>query len=441
MNWEKLNMSQRSELMSIYLKNGITSLDEMKKHYNSFAEGGFASPSYPPFNNTPQRTDIYDNEKRARGKWHVENAKSNPNSIITKAFNEAKSKGLDDNQAYEYVFDVASSKGWTREGSIVQERTIPYKANVSNTPDNTYVAEKPQIVPVQPQFVDYNKHQEEELKYKAEEQERELQTRKDIATAASLAGAAMADKNPILGAMLQIPDIYMDWRYSKYPGAETSFNGLLETMAIADNSIIGDKVENALFKVPKFGKYLGGGYHLFRGLNDYGIPIGATNDAIDLLTGKSGIEHIGDELEDSDEVAANMLRTNIAKSNNSFAKGGKLDIPPYTQFLNTLPDNLKNSGDEYNMRRYWELNNYPKDFSEGIQKGMFTKQDDGYHANSVAFNPNTNSYEFMKNRNHPTYNMELDWYYSDDPEAVEFRKKYKYTPGIGMIPDQYTPRR
>ena len=40
MNWEKLNMSQRSELMSIYLKNGITSLDEMKKHYNSFAEGG-----------------------------------------------------------------------------------------------------------------------------------------------------------------------------------------------------------------------------------------------------------------------------------------------------------------------------------------------------------------------------------------------------------------
>jgi hypothetical protein len=129
----------------------------------------------------------------------------------------------------------------------------------------------------------------------------------------------MADKNPLLGAMLQIPDIYMDWRYSKYPAAETSFNGLLETMAIADNSVIGDKVENALFKIPKFGKYLGGGYHLFRGLNDYGIPVGVTNDAVDLLTGKSGIEHIGDVLEDSDEVAANMLRTNIAKSNNSSA--------------------------------------------------------------------------------------------------------------------------
>lgn len=131
----------------------------------------------------------------------------------------------------------------------------------------------------------------------------------------------------------------------------------------------------------------------------------------------------------------------MKKHYNNFAEGGNTDIPPYTQFLNTLPDNLKNSQKEYNMGRYWELNGYPKDFNEGIQLEMFTKQDDGYHANSVAFNPITNSYEFMKDRSHPTYNMELDWYYSDDPEAVEFRKKYKYTPGIGMIPDQYTPRK
>jgi len=40
MNWSDLSMSQRSDLMQIYLKNGITSLEDMKKHYNSFAEGG-----------------------------------------------------------------------------------------------------------------------------------------------------------------------------------------------------------------------------------------------------------------------------------------------------------------------------------------------------------------------------------------------------------------
>lgn len=48
-------MSQRSELMRIYLKNGITSLEEMKKHYNSFAEGGsIDNPPYKRYYATPQ---------------------------------------------------------------------------------------------------------------------------------------------------------------------------------------------------------------------------------------------------------------------------------------------------------------------------------------------------------------------------------------------------
>ena len=46
-NWEKLSLKAKSELMSIYLKNGITSLDEMKKHYNNFAEGG--NTDIPPY--------------------------------------------------------------------------------------------------------------------------------------------------------------------------------------------------------------------------------------------------------------------------------------------------------------------------------------------------------------------------------------------------------
>lgn len=38
--WDKLSMRQKSELMSFYLKDGISSLDKMKEHYNSFQEGG-----------------------------------------------------------------------------------------------------------------------------------------------------------------------------------------------------------------------------------------------------------------------------------------------------------------------------------------------------------------------------------------------------------------
>lgn len=38
--WNDLNMTQRNELIKLYLNNGISSLDKMKEHYNSFAKGG-----------------------------------------------------------------------------------------------------------------------------------------------------------------------------------------------------------------------------------------------------------------------------------------------------------------------------------------------------------------------------------------------------------------
>lgn len=127
-----------------------------------------------------------------------------------------------------------------------------------------------------------------------------------------------------------------------------------------------------------------------------------------------------------------------------YAGGGSIDgvnKDPYKAFLDTLPSNLRNGGDEYNMRRYWELNGMPRSFAESPM-GMFSMEGDGYyHANSVAYNPTSGNYEFMKGREHPTHHMELDWYWSDDPSAVEFRKNYRYQPGVGMMPDQYVPVR
>ena len=38
--WNDLNMTQRNELIKLYLNNGISSLDKMKEHYNSYATGG-----------------------------------------------------------------------------------------------------------------------------------------------------------------------------------------------------------------------------------------------------------------------------------------------------------------------------------------------------------------------------------------------------------------
>ena len=45
MNWNELTMAQKNELMQTYTRNGVTSLDDMRSHFNSFATG---EPEDPP---------------------------------------------------------------------------------------------------------------------------------------------------------------------------------------------------------------------------------------------------------------------------------------------------------------------------------------------------------------------------------------------------------
>lgn len=97
----------------------------------------------------------------------------------------------------------------------------------------------------------------------------------------------------------------------------------------------------------------------------------------------------------------------------------------FQEFLKTLPDNLRNySEDTYRMKRYWELNNKPKDFKEALEKEMFTLEDDGfYHAQSVAYNPELDEYEFMKMPRHKTIWMEVEGWYN----GMNFEPKKGFT--------------
>ena len=114
------------------------------------------------------------------------------------------------------------------------------------------------------------------------------------------------------------------------------------------------------------------------------------------------------------------------------AEGGKIekentDIIPFTQkreviitpdkqynrYLNTLPDNQRfTSNDKYDSYQYWKLNGKPKNFTEAYNKGMFhyDHSDNGYHANSIAFDDNTGIGYFMKPKTHDTVGYELDWF-------------------------------
>ena len=95
---------------------------------------------------------------------------------------------------------------------------------------------------------------------------------------------------------------------------------------------------------------------------------------------------------------------------------------PFEYYLSTLPQKQRSSKN-FRVRDYWEFNGRPKDFNEAVSKGMFTQQEDGWHAKSVSENPETGEIEFMKSSSHPNHHMEVDWYYSDD--GSEFRSQYE----------------
>jgi len=129
----------------------------------------------------------------------------------------------------------------------------------------------------------------------------------------------------------------------------------------------------------------------------------------------------------------------------------------YNHFRQSLPSNLAPKSPDYDLKYLWKNNGKPKDFYEaqgwdptltpqenknkdienletgnnrpglfGLVKheneeGMTPGQVDYvYHGTSVE--PNT--LRFLKAKNHPSVNMEIDWYKSQDPEAVKFRNDY-----------------
>ena len=140
----------------------------------------------------------------------------------------------------------------------------------------------------------------------------------------------------------------------------------------------------------------------------------------------------GLKIEDKEHIAEIARRAQARRAPSVDAR--------YQGFLDTLPRNLSHEGDGYNMRRYWELNGKPSNFMEAQGKNMFFPEWDGFHATSVAYNPDYGIYEFMKSPDHPSIRYETDWYNSDAPDAIEFRKQYKlYIPEDGSS-YKYIPR-
>ena len=120
-----------------------------------------------------------------------------------------------------------------------------------------------------------------------------------------------------------------------------------------------------------------------------------------VIIGRSGLKI------DSIEKAKNILNKYNKQQTNQLQQGGTLD--PFEYYLESLPENQRDSTN-FRVKDYWIFNGKPKDFKEARRRGMFTQEKDGWHAASIAENPETGEIEYMKASSHPTRHMESDWY-------------------------------
>lgn len=125
-----------------------------------------------------------------------------------------------------------------------------------------------------------------------------------------------------------------------------------------------------------------------------------------------------------DYSPAMVKKANFARNASKWkhADGGPLKKGKYEDWYKTVPAD-RNDTTSYNLKRAYEL--APYDELEAWRTSSIKDLEEGKnHLRSVYLNPNTGVYEFMKSKNHPTLHFETDWYNSNDPEAVKFRKDY-----------------
>ena len=137
-------------------------------------------------------------------------------------------------------------------------------------------------------------------------------------------------------------------------------------------------------------------------------------DQASVRVGKSGLKI------DTIEKAKNILSKYREQQTNQLQQGGIID--PFEYYLQSLPENQRDSAN-FRVKDYWIFNGKPKDFEEARRMGMFTQEKDGWHAHTIAWNPETGEGEFMKSPDHPSIQQEIDWYNSDD--GSKFRSEYE----------------
>jgi hypothetical protein len=117
-----------------------------------------------------------------------------------------------------------------------------------------------------------------------------------------------------------------------------------------------------------------------------------------------------EEAELTDEEIADLRAQGYVVE--EYQDGGQTNKIPFEDWYKTVPE-YKNDTTSYNLRRAYEL--APQE-----ELDAFVNTD--AHLRSAYKQPN-GIYEFVKRKDHPTVQKEIDWFNS--PNAAEFRQQYR----------------
>ena len=118
-------------------------------------------------------------------------------------------------------------------------------------------------------------------------------------------------------------------------------------------------------------------------------------------------------VQSANDYARNLIKFDFKEKGNMLKYGGQTK-PKFEDWYKTVPAEI-NDTTNYNLRRAYEL--LPFNELEDWRNGKA-------HLRSIA--PTSNGdYEFLKSKKHPTYNKEIEWFNSNDKNAIEFRNNYR----------------
>ena len=234
-------------------------------------------------------------------------------------------------------------------------------------------------------------------------------------------------------------------------------NSMIASAKLADTKVNNIMEENELAMTASNNPFLGidTQFKQMGGYQQNGVRTGKSGLKMDRDFAKKVVKLSKGQKEKRKKIQEEVRMEEVA----GFQKGGTVDgitgaAPRVTfeSWYKTVPSD-RNDTTSYNLRRAFEL--APREELEAWRTSSISDLKNGKnHLNSVYLDPKTGVYEFMKAKNHPTLKYELEWFNSDDPEAVQFRNNfnldnsgeyYRYVPknpekfknggAVNVIPD------